>query len=108
MTPSKSAMGWPICRPVAMAEAELADRALVRRGPALHDGDRRADRALGLEEPEHHRRVGEVAEVDLGAHLAEAAVLADDQQGRDSAVVQEGQQLVHVQEQEGLPGIACR
>src|SRR5205085_3790997 len=51
----------------AAAEAELADRALVLRRAALHHGDRRAHRAFGLEEGEHQRGVGEIAEVDVGA-----------------------------------------
>ena len=63
----------------------LADGLLVRAAALLHDGDRLADRAVGLEIAQQHDGVGQVADVDRADHrLPEEPVLRHHQERRDA------------------------
>src|SRR5829696_4328578 len=46
------------------ADREFADRRLVAAGPLLHNRNRLAHHAAGLEKPQHDDAVGQIADVD--------------------------------------------
>src|SRR5436190_2221252 len=84
-------------------EAQLANRPLVSARAFLDDGDRDADLAPRLEEPQQHDGVGKVTRVDrrLTARRDET-VLRHQHDGADAFPAEAGEQLMQVQRQQLL------
>src|SRR3954447_16422121 len=87
----------------AGADAQLAHRVLVSAGAPLDQRDRLADLAEGLEVAQQDHRIGQIREVDRRLQgLSHQPRLGHHEQGQDPLLVEIGEQLVQMEQEEAL------
>ncbi len=103
MIPRNPTSGSPTVDP-GLGDLELPDGPLVRAGPLLEHAHRLVDLAVRLEVAEQQDRVGQVADVDLAHPADHQPVLGDDHDRDHPLLVEVGEQLVQVGDEEPLLG----